>query len=163
MGAPDQRSVERELMLKVEEKPLLILIEDDLETLMHEHWREAGSDHEDVPFDPDWGSALHLERDGVLRTFGLFRDGELIGYAGFEVCPHLHFKTTRHAFNSGIYVKPEHRGLAGGKLFAGSEALLKAMGVKKITYSAPFASNLNKVLEKGGYRASETYFTKIVS
>lgn len=151
-------------MLSVEETPLARLIEDDLESLMHAHWRECAIDHEVIPFDPDWSAGLASARDGVLRCFGLFEDGELVGYAIFEVCPHLHFKTTKHAFNSGIYVKPEHRkGSAGLKLFVEAEALLKSLGVKKITYSAPYTSNLNKVLEKGGYAPSETYFTKLVN
>ena len=151
-------------MLRVEEKPLLILIEDDLESLMHAHWEECSIDRQEVPFSPDWQTALRLERDGVLHAFGLFHDGELVGYAVFEVFQHLHFKTTKHAACSGIYIRPECRkGAAGLKLFVDSEALLKRLGVKKIGYQAPFASNLNKVLEKGGYRPSETLYTKMVA
>lgn len=151
-------------MLKVEEKPLILLIEDDLETMMHAHWQECSIDKEQVPFNPDWDTALLSERSGVLHAFALFQDGELAGYAVFEVCPHLHFKTTTHAYNMGFYVKPEHRkGAAAIKLFVDSEEKLKALGVQKISYSTPFASNLNKLLEKDGFVPSETLWTKLVA
>lgn len=149
-------------MLSVEEKPLAHLLECNLETLMYAHWRECSRDKEAVPFDPDWAMGATLERCGILHTFALFRDEHLIGYAGFEVSRHLHFKSTIYAFNSGIYVVPQYRGFAGGLLVTESERLLKAIGVKKITYSAPDGSALTGMLPRAGYAPSETYFTKLV-
>lgn len=151
-------------MLKVAHTGLARLVEDDLETMMHAHWRECSLNHEEVPFDPDWLVAYTMERCGTLRCFGLFSDGELVGYAVFQVYGHLHFKSTRYASNSGIYIKPEcRRGNAGAKLIVDSEKLLGEAGVRKITYSVPDASALGAMLEKGGYVASERYFTKLVN
>lgn len=150
-------------MLAVEQTPLAWLIEDGLETMMHEHWKECSIDHDEVPFNPDWELALTMERQGTLHAFGLFDDKVFAGYAVFEVAPHLLFKSTKYAWNTGIYVKPENRkGVAGLKLFAESEKMLAAMGVRKITYLAPHKSSLNKVLAAGGYVPSETYYTKLL-
>jgi ribosomal protein S18 acetylase RimI-like enzyme len=151
-------------MLQVEKTPLAHLVEDDLETMMHAHWRECSKDHDAVPFDPDWLVAYTMERCGTLHCFGLYSDGGLVGYAIFQVSAHLHFKSTRYAFNSGLYVKPEcRRGNAGSKLLVESERLLGRMGIKKITYSVPDTSALGPVLKKGGYVPSETYYTKLVN
>lgn len=150
-------------MLAVEERPLARLVEDDLETLMHAHWRECSIDQDTVPFDPDWNMAATMERCGILHAFGLFNDGELVGYAVYEVSGHLHFKSTTYAFNSGIYIKPECRkGNAGAKLLVESEKLLKSLGVKKIVYIVPDASALNRVLAAAKYEPSERYYTKMV-
>ena len=151
-------------MLAVEQAPLSWLREDNLETLMHEHWKECSIDHDEVPFHPDWEMAMTMERRGVFSIFGLFDDKQLVGYAAFEIAPHLLFKSTLYAWNTGIYVSPEHRkGNAGLKLFVESERLLENKGVRKIVYTAPLASSLNRVLEKAGYGFSERYYTKLVN
>lgn len=150
-------------MLEVEKTSLSRLVEDGLETLMFAHWTECSIHREAVPLDPDWSTAATMERCGILQCFGLFDDGELAGYAIFEVSPHLNFKTTKYAFNTGIYVRPESRkGTAAFKLLSESEKRLKDDGVKKIVFSVPQASALNAVLPKGGYEPSELYYTKLV-
>jgi hypothetical protein len=149
-------------MLQVEETRLSTLIEDGLEALMHAHWKECSIDQAEVPLDVDWTLACTLERDGVLHAFGLYSGSELAGYAIFEVSTHLHFRQTRFAFNSSIYVAPEHRrGNAAAKLLCESDRLLAGMGAKKIVYLVPNASALNKLLPAAGYAPSETYFTKL--
>lgn len=147
-------------MLKVEETPIAVLVEDDLEGMMYEHWKEVLGE---LPFDPDWETAKQMEKAGVLRTFGLYRDGELIGYSSYELSGHLYFRSTRHAFNSAIYIKPRHRGFAGVFLTKQCEELLKQLGAKRITYGAPCKSPLNRVLEHMGYEAQERLFTKVLS
>lgn len=151
-------------MLSVEKTSLAWLREDDLEAMMHAHWKECSIHHDEVPFDPDWQMADGMERRGVLHAFGLFDDKKLVGYAVFEVAPHLLHKSTMYAWNTGIYVTPAARkGNAGAKLFVESEKLLAALGVRKITYLAPNESPLNKLLGKAGYTPSEHYFTKLVN
>src|SRR5436309_1291640 len=124
-GAPARRTSTRRprrtswcwrwhLIFRVEETPLQVLIEDDLETLMLAHWKES-STHQDADYDPDWPLALALERAGTLRAFGLFRDDELIGYSVYTISSHLLCKSTTFAFNTSIYVVPTRRGFAGGK------------------------------------------------
>lgn len=151
-------------MLKVEEKPLLLLIEDDLDTLMHAHWRECATAQSDVPLDPDWSYALGQEKAGAFSIFALTDDDALVGYAAFEIATPLLFKSTLHAFNIGIYVKPEcRRGNAGLKLFTESQRLLTEKGVRRICYSTPYTSNLNAILAKDGYEASEAFQSKMVA
>lgn len=149
-------------MLLVEPETLDRMIEDGLEALMFAHWSECSIDREAVPFDPDWNQGRTLETCGILKSFALRDDGDLAGYAIFEVSNHLHFKTTKYAFNSAIYVRPEsRRGNAGVKLIVESEKRLKLQGVKKFVYLAPNDSALNDLLRKDGYRPSEIYYTKL--
>jgi GNAT superfamily N-acetyltransferase len=151
-------------MLAVEQTPLSWLREDGLEELMHDHWRECSIDHDEVPLNPNWELAATMERQGTLHTFALYEDKKLIGYATFEVAPHLMFKSTRYAWNTGIYVDPKHRkGNAGLKLFAEAEKMLVNQGVRKLVYSAPDTSPLHKLLQKAGYRPSERYYTKVAA
>lgn len=150
-------------MWEVRKTPLVHLVEDGLEALMHAHWKECSIHQDEVPLDPDWVMGSTMENCGILHCFGLYREGELIGYSIFEVSSHLHFKSTRYAYNSGIYVMPKHRGFAGPVLAARSEELLKAMGCKKIVYMVPRGSALTAVLTKLGFESTEVYFTKLVS
>jgi hypothetical protein len=151
-------------MLSVEKTPLSWLREDNLEAMMFAHWRECSIDHDAVPLNPDWELAAEMEKRGTLLAFGLFDDRKLVGYAVFEMAPHLMFKSTLYAWNTGFYVAPESRkGNAAFKLFVGCEDALKRMGVKKITCLAPNESSLNRLLGKGGYTPTERYYTKLVA
>lgn len=149
------------MIFRVEETPLQVLIEDDLETLMLAHWKES-STHQDADYDPDWPLALALERAGTLRAFGLFRDDELIGYSVYTISSHLLCKSTTFAFNTSIYVVPTRRGFAGGKLLRESEKLLKALGVRKVTYLAPRNSPLNDALRSFRHEHTENYWAKVI-
>ena len=149
------------MTFKVEEARLVHLVEDGLEPLMHAHWKECSIDQDEVPLDPDWVMASAMENCDILHCFGLYRKAKLVGYSVFEVSTHLHFKSTKFAYNSGIYVVPEHRGFAGVVLAARTEELLKRMGVKKIVYSVPPGSAMGAVLGKLGFGLSESYYTKL--
>ena len=149
-------------MLSVEPRRLARLVEEDLETLMHAHWRECSIDQAEVPFDPDWAMAYTMERCNILHCFGLYRHEHLVGYSVFEVSTHLHFKTTKFAYNSGAYITPEHRGFGGAFLVDSTDKLLREMGCKKIVYLVPSSSALGAVLKHIGYEPSESYFTKLV-
>ena len=135
-------------MLRVEEKPLMLLIEDDLDTMMHEHWQECAPDKDNVPLDPDWSLGLKMEKDG-----------------SFEIATPILSKLALHAYNVGIYVKPEHRrGNTGAKLVVESEKLLKKAGVKYIGYLSPISSTvLNLILEKDGYTKDHVNYLKMVA
>lgn len=146
-------------MLKVEETPLAVLVEDGLEGMMYEHWKETMPELE---FDPDWATALEMEKTGSFKAYGLYRDGRLSGYAAFDVAPHLFFKGTKQAFNAAIYVDPKERGFAGLYLVRRCEELFREEKFKRIIYGAPSASALKKVLGHLGYEETETLFAKVL-
>ncbi|MDE2040736.1 MAG: GNAT family N-acetyltransferase, partial [Elusimicrobia bacterium] len=127
------------------------------------HWLEAGDDQASVGFFPDWPAMCRLNRAGAFRVAALRKDGELIGYNAFHVTPHILYGATLYALNQGVYVEPQHRGFAGGKLLLGSEKLLREAGVGKVVYSVPVANKkLDAVLGRLGYSLAETFRSKLL-
>ena len=124
-------------MLRVEWEPLTRLLDSGLEDMAHDHWLEAAIDQTTIPLALDWSRMFSMERDGVFKAASLRRHGELIGYSGYTIAPHIHHRLTRYATNSAIYVKPERRGFAGGKLALACESLLRVAGAQKVVYAVP--------------------------
>lgn len=152
-------------MLVIDWTPVAQLVDDGLEVLLHDHWREVSIDHEEVPLDPDWSRIFALERSGHYRAVGVYhRTGGLIGYASYIVGTGLNFRSTLYATNDVIYVAPAHRGFAGGKLLLRAENLLADIGVRKIVYEAPVSSGkkLDAPLARLGYKPTEIFFCKMV-
>lgn len=151
-------------MLTVSLEPISSLLSHGLELILHAHWRETSIDQEAIPLAVDWSRLFSLEHDGYFRVFGLRRNGELIGYAAFVVAPHSCFRNTLHANCNGIYVKPEHRGYAGGRLLQGTEEILAGLGVAKIIHQVPVArgKKLSALLGRLGYAHTEDFFCKLV-
>ena len=79
----------------------------------------------------------------------------------FRSAPHIHHRLTRYATNSAIYVKPERRGFAGGKLVLGCESLLREAGAQKVVYAVPEgAEKLAAMLRSLGYKRTEDFLCK---
>lgn len=111
-----------------------LMVEDNLSDLLFNHWVEVALDKDSIPLDPDWERVLELEKAGVFYAAAMRREGKLIGYNAFAVYPHVHYKSTLHAFNDVIYIDPAERGFAGVRLVRGVESMLKDLGVRKVVY-----------------------------
>ncbi len=98
------------------------------------HWEEVEIEHERVPLAPNWKAYRDLERQGVLRSALLRRDGALVGYAAWFVQPPLHHSLTLWAVSDLFYVDPAERGRAGAFLLRRSEQMLRDLGVRVIYY-----------------------------
>lgn len=151
-------------MLAVEWEPVSRLLDDGAEDLIYRHWRETSIDHEDVPLDPDWSRVFSLERAGNLRVAALRRRGALIGYAVFTSAPHFHFRSSVYATCNAIYVLPEHRGYAAGRLLLRTEALLRDLGVAKVVHQAPVlrGKKMGALLARLGYKHTEDFYCKLL-
>jgi hypothetical protein len=149
-------------------EPIDRLLDEGLEALLFQHWEEVARDRLRIPLNPDWQRARMLERDKVLWTAALRREGKLVGYNSFCVYPHIHYRQTIHATNDVIYVDPAERGIAGVKLVRGTEAMLKMLGVVKVIYHAkltPVRGKTNTVgdlLERMGYIHFENLYSKLL-
>ena len=150
-------------MLKVEPTTIDRMIEDDLDSMMFEHWEESALDTDEIKFDPDWEYARWAEKEGILKIFGLISDGQVVGYNVYEVATCFHFKKTLQAFNSGVYVRKEFRkGFNGMKLIRESERLLEEIGVARISYTVPMESSIDVLLERAGHKRKAVYFSRLV-
>jgi hypothetical protein len=139
------------------------LLDDGVEELLYDHWREVGLDHDNVPLDPDWERARCLERMGILHTAALRRDGKLLGYNAFHVTPHIHYRSVIFAVNDVLFVDPDGRGIAGVKLVKGVEPMLAALGVRKVYYHTKVHVPLTgDLLGKLGYSHIENIYSKTI-
>lgn len=100
--------------------------------MMHEHWEEVAHDKAEVPLDPDWDQYLALEAQGQFRVRTYRVDGALAGYLWCFVKPHLHYKSTLHAFTDIYYVDPLWRGYGGYLMFKKWLREMQALGVRKV-------------------------------
>ncbi len=148
-------------------EPIDRLLDEGVEDLLFKHWQEVARDRGRIPLDPDWDKARQLERDKILWTAALRRDGRLIGYNSMCVHPHIHYRTTLHAVNDVVYVDPAERGSAGVRLVKGTEAMLKDMGVVKVIYHTKLTQiggkhTVGDLLSVLGYTHFENLYCKLL-
>lgn len=150
-------------MLAIEWEPVARLRADGIEDLIFAHWRETAIHQDEVPLDPDWQRIEQLERMGVFKAIGARRNGALVGYSLFSIAPHLHFKSTLHATNTAVYVRPDRRLFTAVALVRRTEELLTALGVRKTIYLCPVlrGKKLGALIERLGYKHTEDFYCKL--
>lgn len=137
------------------------LVADGLEDLAVAHWEEAEDDHDDIPLALDLEKARFFEKAGQQFNASLRADGELVGYATFQVMTAMFHRFSLHAFCIGIYVDPAHRGFGSLALIRWCERELAAKGVVKLYLSARNQRQCD-LFQKMGYKSSETVHTKLL-
>lgn len=150
-------------------EPIDRALADGFDELAIMHWEEAEGE---IAYEPDWDQARYLERSGAFRVFTARLAGTLVGYSVWVIAPALHHRNTLHAFNSAVYLDPEHRrGRNGVRLIQSCEAALAELGVKRIIYAAKphvhlgsgrKTATLGRLLDLLGYRLFETMYAKIL-
>lgn len=156
------------MTLSVAWEPLSRLREDGIEDMAVEHWQESETHHAEIPFVPDWTWGLALERAGGFRAAALRQDGELVGYALFQVVKPLFFSQTLHAYNDALYVTPGARGHAGSLLIDWCEQELANEGVVQLSFAVrPLegrhsSARLADLLLRRGYSLLETIYAKVL-
>lgn len=101
--------------------------------LIAEHWAELGVHRDRMPLDPDYKLCLMLEENKRFFGYTARSGGLLVGYMGFIVQPHLHYRTTLTAVEDLFMLSPAYRkGLTGYRMFSSAIAKLKEMGVKRV-------------------------------
>lgn len=144
------------------------LLADGVEEILFQNFEEIEIDQDRIPLAPDWDYYFSLERMGVYRIVSARTDGKLAGYASFFVRKHRRHMNTLFAISDEIYLLPEYRkGWTGVAFIRESERLLKELGVVKIEMGekehvklGSSGGTLGDLLEKLGYRHTESVFTK---
>lgn len=109
---------------------------EELKPLFPTHWDELALNKDKVPLKPDYAKYLMLEELGIMHTVVLRKDGHAIGYIVGLIQPHLHYMTCLTYIMDILYVKPEERGVEGGKAIM--DALfkdLKYRGVQRAVFN----------------------------
>lgn len=120
--------------LVVAREPLSGILESGLADLLRAHWEEVAHDRDQIILDPDWPGYLEDERQHRFLAWSARRAGVLVGYSGFYVVPHRHYRKSLFAVNDVIYLAPQERGAAGVSLIVQVEKALKEMGAAKVFY-----------------------------
>ena len=131
---------------------------EELKPLTVDHHAEVNF-FDDTALDIDWD---RYSKSWKMYCFVTCRiGGELVGWIGFWVHPHIRHKNYLMAFEDWYYLKPEYRRRGWGKqMFEFAESTLTVGGVKRITVSCKTYQDYTPLLEKLGYINYEKNFTK---
>lgn len=133
--------------------------------LLAEHYEELTLNKEVVKLDVDWLRYEKLEAGGLLKAWGAWEEGELVGYSCFFLCGHLHYSGLTVAMNDVLFLRKDRRlGMTGIRLIKESEKQLAllAAGPMKIIWHVKHNTSLGPLLERFGYADEEYSMAKIV-
>lgn len=137
---------------------------EELKPLVHQHSSEIDRYQEYFTLDPAYHLYEELDNnEQLLITTARTEDGELVGYLVFFLDYHLHYQDILYAKNDLIFIKPEYRmkGIITG-LFDYTEEILKAAGVKVITFAMKTDHSFEYLAEKMGYDKAEIFYSKYI-
>lgn len=108
--------------------------EPNLTDLLRAHWNELGVHKSRMPLDPDFARFQLLEEGGIFKVWAARTAAArtLVGYIGWFIQPHMHYRSTLTAVDDLFLLDPQHRrGLAGYRMFETSLAALRELGVHR--------------------------------
>ena len=126
-----------------------VFAEPNLTDLLRAHYEELATNKDTVPLDPDFGFLIDQEAKGFYRIWTA-RDGKLlVGYIGWWVFPHPHYRSIMHARDDLYMLDPAYRsGFNGYRMFASAIDALRELGVKRCMMH----SKVHFEAERGGLR-----------
>lgn len=108
---------------------------------------------------PDVDAYSRMEAAGVAHFLGVFKDGELVGFACLLVTPVPHFQGRLIGVTESLFVAAAHRpGGAGMALLHAVEALARDLGADGLYVSGPAEGRLVQLLPAAGYRETNRTF-----
>lgn len=174
--------IDRAVKISLAWEPLAALLDDGLEELVKQQWRDQGLSKGEMPAAINWDDYRANEARGVVRILAARRDDALVGYSSFLVTSardraaprarhfgHLpahrrggiHHRSTATAVNDAIFVTKGQRGVLG-KLIDRAERDLSAEFAPqpvRIVYHDNFLAPL---LSKHRYAEYEVIRDKLV-
>lgn len=140
------------------------VLRDEGTLLLQDHYQELALHKEVARLNPDWEEYQRLENAGRFKLV-IARDdgGRLIGYAGFFLAFHLHYKELLVATNDVIFLAKEYReGGVGLELIRECERLLRTLGVQKAVWHAKKETALAGLLPRMGYEVEDILLSKVL-
>jgi GNAT superfamily N-acetyltransferase len=131
----------------------------DFLPLVEPHWAEMNEF--DVPLDIDWDRYVRADLAFGYHLTTVRLEGQLIGWAGFWIQPHIRHRTMLMAREDWYYIVPEHRKQGWGEqMFRSAEDALERRGVVRIQMSCKVRQDHTQLFKKLDYRFYEKHFTK---
>lgn len=129
--------------------------------MLADHYAEIAPMKQRFKLEPDWQEYLDEQRDGRLLFITARSAGELVGYMGVFLRPHLHYRKTIVAVDDLHYLMPMYRGLGFGKhLIEFGETAARARGATVFSMRCKAEHNHGAIFEKLGYQLSDLVFIK---
>lgn len=139
----------------------VVEVKEEMKEINATHYEEIALDKERMKLNPDFDKYQTMENVGALTIITARELGKLVGYWILFVAPHIHYKDTLCAYTDIYYLLPEVRkGMAGVKLLAEGEKILKKRGVKKLFAGDKKHKNLGIIFDRLGWKAVETQYSK---
>jgi GNAT superfamily N-acetyltransferase len=114
------------------------------------------------PLRPDWQQYRMLEQAGVLMIVTARDQGMLIGFFAMVIHPNINCRDQVVAFGNTLYLHPAYRGTIGIRLIKLAEQEAQARGAQCFMIASQAAKPINALLERRGYKATETIFARSV-
>lgn len=132
----------------------------ELMPLLVLHWAEIAH-WKDIPLEPDWEAYYAVLASGALRAFTFRETGLLKGYGVFVVKESIHYRSSKQASQDIIWVAPEYRKqMLGARFIQWCDEQLALEGVEVVHHHVKLAHDFGKTLERLGYEAVETIYSK---
>ena len=131
---------------------------DEMLPILKEHYLEIAH-YKDIRFEPNVAEYFRMEDAGITHTFTARENGELIGYAVFNIRYNLHYKSSKQAYQDVIYISKEKRGF-GKSFIKWCDDELRKLGVQVVNQHIKFAHDWSIVLERLGYEKQDIQLSR---
>jgi GNAT superfamily N-acetyltransferase len=137
---------------------------EELKPLIEEHYFEVENYLDSMLFDPDYELYSALAAAGHVHVLtARSESGGIVGYTVTMVNPSLHCKKDKMAVNDALYVDPDHRGTeCAVEMLSVLEKHMRSKDVSLMTFNMKAKKSYKSLMDKLGFKESETVFTKLI-
>lgn len=129
--------------------------------LFRQHWEEIARNKDVMVLRPVEAKYRELEAIGQFFALGLYADGELIGYSGNFIGPHIHYADLTVCNNDVLFVaKPYRQSRAGMQLIRATEDEARERGARLMLWHAKERTALAELMPRIGYSVQDIIFSK---
>lgn len=150
-------------MITIDVEPFDKALMDEMQPLWDEHWKEVAvyKDNINLSINRDWYTEMYTA--GLYIMVVVREEGKLIGYAGFTLITHPHYKDNIFSNMDVAFLLPEYRrGFTAIKMFKFAEQKLKELGADVIILRTKEHYNLGRLFEHLNYEKAEVAYFKYV-
>jgi hypothetical protein len=131
---------------------LLVDIVTEVQDLLQQHYVELTLNKQVIRLNPDWDRYFKLAEEGKFITVTARMKKELVGYSGFFLDQHIHYRDIKVATNDVLFLRKDLRqGMSGVRLLKYSEKVMKELGANKITWHVKHRNDFRPILHRMGY------------
>lgn len=130
----------------------------ELQPLLEEHYEELATDKVRMKLAPRWEIYRAAYDTDTFFPLIARKSGQLVGYHGIFVHPHLHYRDLVVAESDVLWVRPDLRnGPLTGRLLLRSAELARQKGAQVFVWRTKPVRELEKVLAKRFKAQDHTY------